>query len=477
MSRSPEPPAPAAQTDAPAPRKRRRRWPALSLQQRILLAAAALLAVFVAATGLTLETAFRDSALASREARLLGQIYLLMAAAETVDGRLQVPERLDEPRFALAGSGLYGQISAADGRAVWRSPSAVGLDVPFLTRLEPGQKAFEQRSDGAGQRYLVKGFGVLWSVGPVARGYSFSVAEDQSELRRELARFRADLIWGLGLMSALLLLTLVLLLRWGLRPLRRVAAEVAAIETGERQRLESRYPPDLTPLTDNLNALLAHSEARQARLSNGLSDLAHSLKTPLSVMRGAVGEIETACAEVSEQSAMLREQIARMDRIVAYQLERARAGPASSPALAGRVELLPLAQRLGATLDRIHGDKAVELTLEIDPQSVFRGAGEDLMELLGNLLDNAYKWCRGRVRVQAWQGPGEAFIAVEDDGPGIDPALAQRLLERGTRADESIPGHGIGLAVVREITRAYGGEVEIGGSALGGARIQARLIG
>lgn len=444
----------------------------LSLQHRILIAAAAVLVVFVVLTGLTLESAFRDSASSAREARLLGQLYLLMAAAESEGGRLRLPSVLDEPRFGLPGSGLYGQIADANGQPVWRSASAVGLDVPFLSRLEPGQVQFEPRGDSAGNAFLVQGFGVLWSTGPVARAYTFSVAEDQSELRRELASFRTTLGWGLGLMSALLLMALLVLLRWGLRPLRRVATEITAIEAGERRRLAGRYPRDLAPLTDNLNALLAHGEARETRLSNALGDLAHSLKTPLAVMSGAIAEIDRQPAATHASVQTLQEQIERMNQIVAYQLERARSGVPSSSALSARIALSPLVRRLTATLAKLYSDKAVLLSLDLDRAAPFRGVEGDLMELLGNLLDNAYKWCRTRVRVRAWQQHGQLFISVDDDGPGIDPPRARRLLERGARADESTPGHGIGLAVVREISLAYGGDVLIDRSELGGALVQ-----
>jgi two-component system sensor histidine kinase PhoQ len=459
----------------------------LSLQHRILIAAAVLLVVFVALTGLTLESAFRDSASSAREARLLGQLYLLMAAADIEDGRLRLPSVLDEPRFGLPGSGLYGQIADVNGAPVWRSRSAVGLDVPFLSALAPGQVQFQMRRDSVGNAFLVQGFGVLWSTGPVSRAYTFSVAEDQSELGRELTRFRTTLVWGLGLMSALLLIALLTLLRWGLRPLRRVATEIAAIEAGERRRLEDRYPRDLAPLTDNVNALLAHGEAREARLSNALGDLAHSLKTPLAVLRGAIAEIEhlptpsqppsqaPIQAPIPPPVLTMQEQIARMDQIVAYQLERARSATPSSGALAARVDLSALVQRLTATLSKIYADKAVSLTLDLDGAAPLRGVEGDLMELLGNLLDNAYKWCRSRVGVRVWQAQAQLFISVDDDGPGIEPALANRLLERGMRADESTPGHGIGLAVVREISLAYGGDVLIERSEFGGARIQVRF--
>lgn len=448
-----------------------------SLQARVLVAAALLLLIFVVLTGLALDQAIRDSAQAARQERLLGQVYLLLAAADSKNGRLQLPAVLDEPRFALPGSGLYAQITAATGQVVWRSPSALGLAIPFIDGLGPGATRFVRTRDEGGG-FLVQGFGVLWSTGPVARGYSFSVAEDATELQREVGRFRASLVRGLGLMSLLLLLALLGLLHWGLRPLRRVAAEVARIEAGQGRRLTGRYPRELRPLTENLNALLAHGEARQARLDNALGDLAHSLKTPLAVISGAAAappDPDQDPDQASHLAPVLAEQIARMQQIIAYQLERARAGSPGGAALAAQVPLLPVAERLAASLAKLYPEQAVQLELAIEPTLRFRGVEGDVMELIGNLLDNAYKWCRARVRVQAIRDAHGLQLLVEDDGPGIGPDQADQLLQRGARADESIPGHGIGLAVVREITQAYDGSLTIDRSRLGGALVRIRM--
>jgi two-component system sensor histidine kinase PhoQ len=445
----------------------------MSLQTRVLLAAAALLLVFVILTSLALEQAFYDSARSARETRLLGQLYVLMGVAESEMGQLVLPRTLGEPRLSLPGSGLYAQVADAEGGVVWRSVSTLGLSIPFDEGLAPGEIRFEQRHNGSGQAYLVESFGVLWSTGPVSRAYTFSIAEDLAGLRQEVARFRASMTRGMGTMGALLLASLLILLRWGLRPLRRVATEVAAIEAGKAARLQGSYPNELRALTDNLNALLAHEHARQARLDNALGDLAHSLKTPLAVMRGAIAE-----GKVEQESAtLMNEQISRMDEIVEYQLQRVRAGAPDGVTLAPPVPLLPLAQRLGTSLSKIHRDKGITPCFDLDEALLFRGVEGDLMELLGNLLDNAYKWCKTKVCVRGRQQGGRLLIEVEDDGPGISSQHARLLLERGVRADESAPGHGIGLSVVREICRAYGGDIAIERSRLGGALVRVRLGG
>jgi two-component system sensor histidine kinase PhoQ len=441
-----------------------------SLRARVALAAGVVLASFVFLTSIALEQAFRDSARSAREERLLGQLYLLMAAAESEDGgALSFPEAPPEPRLSLPGSGLYGQVTDERGQVVWRSASALGVAPPFPASLPAGERRFETARDAAGRAYFVESFGVNWATGNPPRLYTFSVAEDLSEFEAQLTRFRTSLAGWLGGMSLLLLAALGLALRWGLGPLRRVAEELRAVEAGRQECIEGDYPSELKALTDNLNALLAQERARQRRLANAMGDLAHSLKTPLAVVRGAISEPTTDRA----LAATLEEQVARMDKVVAHHLQRAGAGTVSR--LAAPVPVRPLAEKLASALAKVHRGKEVRVTLDIAEGVAFRGVEGDLMEVLGNLLDNAWKWCRGRVRVGAGRSADGFSLAVEDDGPGMDPAEAQRLLERGMRADESVPGHGIGLATVRDIAAVYGADIAIERSGLGGALVRLRF--
>ncbi|WP_295402384.1 ATP-binding protein [uncultured Thiocystis sp.] len=441
----------------------------MSLRTRVVLSAAAVLAVFILLTSLALERAVRDTAESAREDRLQAQIFLLMAAGEEESSGLVFPNALAESRLTLPDSGLYALVLNALGDPIWQSPSAVGVDIPLPQPLAPGQRRFERRQGNDGQDYLVLGFGVSWATGPVPQDYSFVVAEDSSAFESEVGQFRASLAGWLGLMGLLMLVALVLILRWGLTPLRRVAAEVAAIESGDQTQIQGRYPTEIRALTGNLNALLAHERARQRRLDNTLGDLAHSLKTPLAVMRGALDEEDNPTAD------LLREQLARMGTIVEYQLQRARAGGQKAATLAPPIPVRRVAERLTASLTKVRRDKSVAVTLDIDPAAHFRGVEGDLFEMLGNLLENAFKWCNRQIRVSGASSRGVLTITVEDDGPGIPPDQAVRLLERGARADEATPGHGIGLAVVRELCEAYGGDIRVERSSLGGARLRLRL--
>jgi len=443
------------------------------MRARLLLAAGLVLALFVLLTSLALEQAFDNAARSAREERLLAQLYLLMAAAEVDDGRLIMPAELAESRLSLPNSGLSARIFNAAGIAVWQSRSAMNASQPAPVQLAPGVRHFYATAPGAqptqDTSYLVAAFGVRWATSQQPQRYTFAVAEDLTALRSEIAGFRTSLWRWLGIMALVMLVALVLALRWGLAPLRRVAAEVSAVESGSQARIRGDYPIELRALTDNLNALLAHEQARQRRLDHALGDLAHSLKTPLAIMHGAVQEPGTD----TPGSQLMREQLTRVGDIVDYQLQRARAGTAGSGQLAPAVPVRRAAERITASLAKVYRHKLVATELDVKPTLMFRGAEADLLELLGNLLDNAFKWCRARVKlsINAGSGADGLCIQVEDDGPGIDAGAAEGLLERGARADENAPGHGIGLAVVREISKAYDGNVEIASASLGGALV------
>lgn len=440
-----------------------------SLRARVLISAAAVLTVFALLMSLALEQAIRDAVIAAREERLQAQIFLLMAAGEEGKNGLTFPNALAESRLTLPGSGLYAEVLSALGDPVWRSPSALGMDPPTPLPQPPGKRRFEQLEEPDGRRYLVLAFGVTWATGPVPQDYTFVVAEDASAVNDEVSDFRTSLATWLGAMMLLLLVALVLVLRRGLRPLRQVARELAVIESGTQSQILGRYPEEIEALTDNLNALLAHERARQRRLDNTLGDLAHSLKTPLAVIQGALEEQATP--------GLIQEQVQRMRHIVDYQLQRARTSTQQTATLAPPVPVQGTAERLIASLRKVHRDKSVSVTLAMDPGLLFRGVEGDLMEMLGNLLENAFKWCRGGIRVVGRVERSTLILSIEDDGPGIPADQVARLLERGARADESTPGHGLGLAVVREISEAYGGRLEIDSSPLGGARARIRLPG
>ena len=445
-----------------------------SLNLRTATGSAVVLTIFVALTGLALERAFQDSAREAQHQRMLALAYLLMAEAEIpASGAPAMPNTPPEPRLALPDSGLVAQISRADTR--WRSASALDGDYPFLDQLKAGEQRFEA-IEQHGKHWFVLGYGVDWVAGTQKLPVTFSLAEDRAQLDAQIARYRQTL-WGwLGAMAALLVFSQLVVLRWGLKPLRGVARELSDIEQGSRDRLSEEQPRELQGLTRNLNGLLYHERAQQRRYRDALADLAHSLKTPLAILRGAHAQSGGAKAcepELQTLRENLDEQITRMDEIVARQLQRA--ATRGYVAMAKPVKLRAIIERIAGALAKVYYEKAPQLDIDCEAQLAWQLDEGDATELLGNLLDNAAKWCNGHIAVSVKLAKGDLLLEVSDDGPGFRPRQAEKLLERGARADESVPGHGIGLAMVRDIVDAYEGELELTQSKLGGAAVQLRL--
>ncbi len=438
----------------------------ISLSSRISLATALVLTLFIAITALALEQAFEQSARSSMRERLFAQLYLVMAAAEVSDsGMLMMPGHLSEARLELPGSGLYARITNPAGETRWHSPSAIALELPPYPSAAAEGESFSRLAFNGGD-YFLAALGIEWETLDGSVPLNFSVIEDSSSYQQQMSQYRQTL-WGwLGGMAAAALLALLAALAWSLRPLRTVAAEVRAIESGAQQGLNRDYPKELKRLTDNINTLLQHEHAQQARYKNALGDLAHSLKTPLAVLRG-LGD------SVGESSPTLHEQIDRMDNIVQYQLQRA--STAGRSALAVPQPLRPTLERLVATLQKVYHQNGLKVELVLEEGVKVRGDEGDLMELLGNLLDNAFKWAATTVRVSARSENRGLQICVEDDGPGIVAPRIDEVLQRGVRLDEATPGHGIGLPMVRDIIEAYGGELSIERSELGGAKMVVSL--
>lgn len=442
-----------------------------SLKARLVLAGLLILIAFLGLTGLALDQAFQASAREGVRAKLQAQVYGLLGVLELdAAGRVQMPDQYPDQRLQQPGSGSYAQVIAAGpGRSatpVWSSRSLLGRELDYRhVPLDSGQIHFERTAAGRDGLFELR-FGVVWEYAPrESRDLVLRVLESDAAFRDQLWQFRRSLVLWLGVAGAILLVMQVLVLQWGLRPLQRISADLRRIHAGEASALGGVYPRELRPLTDNLNDFVQAERTQRQRYRDAMADLAHSLKTPLAVIRGAVARPQAA-----DLKQVIGEQTARMQEIVDYQLQRA--------AMAGRgglrepVSLRVPLQRVADSLAKVHADKGLAFELEVGSDLQLRIESGDLMELLGNLLDNACKWAASRVRVQAGADGDELRLSVEDDGPGISAADRAGILRRGVRADESTPGHGIGLAMVRDIVQAYDGRLEIDVSPmLGGARV------
>jgi two-component system sensor histidine kinase PhoQ len=435
-----------------------------SIRARLLLGAAVVLLAFMAGAGVAVQRAHADSVRAAHFARLQGTVYLLLAGAELDQrGALLMPAVMAEPRLALPGSGLYASIYNPRRDETWQSASSLGASPPLQRSGEPGKWHY-QTVAGPGGPYLAVSYGVRWATRDGGSPLVLSVLESQKGLDRELATFSRTLWAWLGGAGALLLVAQLLLLRWGLAPLRRVAQEIRRIESGDQGRIEGDYPAEIAGLTDNLNTLIQQERVRQTRYKEALSFLAHSLKTPLAVLRGTL-------SEPAQLPAAVEQQVRRMDDIVQYQLARAAAGGAGR--FVPPLPLRPVLERIREALAKVYAGKGLVFELDCPPELSWRIDEGDLFEMLGNLMDNAAKWARQRVRVQVWRQAQGLRIVVEDDGAGFSDT--ESVLQLHVRADERVPGHGVGLAVVNDLVASAHGELQLARSALGGARVEIAL--
>jgi len=446
-----------------------------SIRARLIGAAAAVLIAFLAGAGWVVQTAHADSVLAQHFARLQSTVYLLMAQAELdADGRLQMPATLTEPRLSMPASGLYATIARTDAPAAWQSASALGLKPPEATALTPGQ----WRLDPDGQAVtsslgahvvpvLSTSLAVRWSIGTLGVPLVFTAWEDKTAIQGELQAFARTLWSWLAATGVMLLITQSALLHWAFRPLGQMAREVEQVEQGRQSNLQGRYPKELAGLARNLNLLIDQERSRQTRYRQALDDLAHSLKTPLAALRATLNDPAELVHRVAEQ-------VRRMDDIVVHQLGRARADGKLlfGPALA----LAPVLQRIQSTLAKVYADHHLQWTLDCPPDLTWRMGEGDAFELLGNLMDNAAKWAKQQAAVRIRADPAQGlFIRVQDDGAGFaDPHIVG---QRRVRLDEQTPGHGIGLAVVKDLVDSHGGTLTVSRSALGGAQVDVMLPG
>jgi len=420
-----------------------------------------------------LDSGFRALSERSLEELLDRQMVALIASVEPQPngGYAPAPQGLDA-RLDTPRSGLYAQIRSQ--QHLWRSPSTAGLASDFGPLLARGARSVGYATFGGNYRVAIESRAIQFADDPAEpQGFTFSVAVSLTPFEEQLWRFRQELIgWFVGL-TAVLLAVLAVLLRWVLSPVRRMEREIHEVEEGRSATIGSGYPRELSGVAVNLNALLAGERKRVARYRDTLGNLAHSLKTPLAVMR--------ATLPGSEHRGTFSTEIDRMAGIIEHQMNRA---AASGGAMIGQapVDLAQVSSELRAALLRVYAHKDLSLELDVAAGSLFVGDRGDVTEMLGNLLDNACKWCRGRVRLAAHNDESapvrqRLVVTVEDDGAGIAPEDRPRVLQRGVRADESVPGHGIGLAMVRDTVDLYGGRLEVDESMLGGARFSLHLPG
>ncbi|WP_116793020.1 sensor histidine kinase [Achromobacter dolens] len=441
-----------------------------SLRWRMLAGTLAWIAAIVVLAGWGLGNLFRQHITEQLRTELALHMNQLTAAVSVApDGRPTVASPLSDPRLEQPLSGLYWQIDRLDdsgrvvaagvarSRSLWdqvlalpAADDADGLhDIagPENHRLSALTRLLKPEDSDAGSLRLV-------------------VAADRAVLAEPIERFDHMLLWSLGALAAGMVAAAVVQVAVGLRPLGRLRRQLAAQQGRNSVRIEGRFPSEIQPLVDDFNRVLAVNADIVQRARTQAGNLAHAVKTPLTILGNAAAREEGAFAR------LVREQVAMAQRQIDHHLARARAAAASGTA-GGRAPLRAPLQALLRVMQRLYAAAGLALEMDEFPDRLeFRGEEQDLQEMVGNLLDNACKWAARRVRIGAQaDAPDRLRIVIDDDGPGISEGERERIFERGVRMDEQRPGSGLGLDIVRDLAGTYGGEVSAGQSPLGGLRV------
>lgn len=431
-----------------------------SLSSRLIAAAAIWTLLGLAVGGVVLSNAFRMAALTNFDSALQADMDGLIAAAEPdPNGGVLLIERFLNPKFHRVYSGLYYQIrGGVRGGQISRSLFDREI-VPYDT-VKKGAVTWGTAKGPENQVLRVMSRHVDLTPENAKDGdYTFLVAGDTAEVERQTREFNTTLFWsflllGFGLISAILVQVKI-----GLLPLSRVSRALAKIRDGDARRLEGKFPAEIAPLATELNSLIQHSEEVVGRARTHVSNLAHFLKTPLSVL---AAEAESQPGPLADS---VKRQVSSMRRQVDHYLTRARAA-GSLDVLGNRTQVSAVMDDLTRVLGRIH--PGIDIDAACDDGLFFRGERQDLEEMLGNLIDNGCKWARTRVRVRCSRAENRLTLTIEDDGPGLSAEQRAQVGARGERLDESVPGSGLGLAIVRDISRLYGGFFTLDASPLGG---------
>ncbi|WP_295363044.1 HAMP domain-containing sensor histidine kinase [Arenimonas sp.] len=431
-----------------------------SLRMRLLATGVAGVAVASLLVALWLGQAFREASERAFDRELDDELRTLVAMGEVdARGRFVLESEPEDHHYSQPYSGHYWRVVAGDRQFQSRSLWDAGFEPALPTRAGPARTVELPGPRDATLRVLVQAVDYPGHAGPVV----FMVAADRAPLEAEAADFRLLAGGTVALVAVCLLGLLALQAGFALRPLNRLAETAGRVRRGESARFpEQGLPSEVEPLARHLNELLDHHERSVQRARTAAQDLAHALKTPLTVLSLEAQRPGERTGEV------LREQVARMRQSVDRHLGRSITADQRA-----RTPVVPVADALLALMARVHGGRGITFgRLPGGDGVVFAGGREDLEEMLGNLLDNAGKFARARVALALSRDAGGLVLEVRDDGPGLPADAAADVTERGVRLDERKPGSGLGLAIVRDIAEGYGGSLEL---ADGGPGLRARL--
>lgn len=448
-----------------------------SLYGRLVRGAALWALPLLAVTAFALVWLYRASTYQIFDEPLTSTVTSLIASAETIpqdsgETIIALSTQPVDPRYQRALSGRYWQVLSGEKQITSRSlyPSAIEFSPDETAKLlnNPGQqiRGSSPGPDGESLRFVARSVILPDIDAPII----MAAAMDESPAKRAIRRFALLAISVLAALTLGLIAAVTLQVRLGLRPLFDLRDRVADVREGKSTQVEGDYPREIAPLAGELNSLIAHNRDVVERARTHVSNLAHALKTPLAVLTNEADRDKSDLGEV------VGRQTRTMTSHVEHHLARARAA-ARAQTTGTRTDITDSVTAMTRTLTRIYGQKDLDFTQNLDADIWFRGEKSDLDDLTGNLLDNACKWAKGRVRIslRPTDDAGFSDIIVEDDGPGIKRENYAKALQRGERLDEATPGTGFGLSIVDDLVRAYKGTVTLGASDLGGLKVTLRL--
>lgn len=468
------------EVQTPAPRRSWLGWfrrPGRSLTRRLIWLASGWIVIALVLTGWVLTTQFQESALRRLGASLNETIDQAVLATTATPQGVTVGPILDQRTLNIY-SGKYWAVaepaandrlrSLARSRSLWDAELTVPPDLPPRLVEAVGQTISYNAVGPAGEplRVAASMKQLPGRDAPVV----FLAGIDRSAVDADTRQF-ATVAWlALLLLGAGLVTAVLLQVRIGLRPLYSLRNEIAGVRKGKKARIERDYPVEIQPLAEQVNRLLDHNQEVVERQRTHVGNLAHALKTPISVMLSEAGQAEGPLPE------MVRKQTGVMQAQVDHHLRRARAAARAAHGLGERTPLAEVIDELAVMIEQVFRSKELEIDWRAPEGLNFLGERQDLQEIFGNLIENAGKWSRRRVRVSAGpSGLGMLIAVVEDDGPGLPEDQRDTVLKRGARLDESAPGSGLGLSIVDELVRAYGGRLTLGESELGGLKVMLEL--
>jgi two-component system sensor histidine kinase PhoQ len=442
-----------------------------SLARRLQLVVAGVLIFTLGAVGTVFDRSFTASAEKAAIARLDLHLYALLGSVEISDSGVALPVYITAQQFNNVNSGLYAVMLNYDSEIEWASSSIQYADT-FLSNSNMqlpgrGQKVISIGDDSVEPLFMLS-YGIAWEAAGQLKDYVVVVGESMGSYNDLVLSYRQTL-WG-WLCGAGLLLLLVqfFVLHYTLNPLRLIVSDLADIQDGRRESLGEDFPQELSSLITSVNDLVDYEAKQKEYYRNNLANLAHSLKTPLAVLRAGISE-----PNLDQLRGEFSIQIDNLNQLINYQLQRSIIP--SGKLMSKPVQLLTVVSKLRRTLEKVYAGKQLQITVNIDNAENFYGDEHDIYEVLGNLMENACKYTDTKVVVATESTPGhkkkkQCCIIVEDDGSGIPPDEVESALSRGVRLDSQNHGQGIGLAMVADLVEGYKGEIKIEKSELGGCR-------